>query len=489
MMRILNDILSNVSIIESVGNLEVEVNSLQIDSRKVTNSDCFIAIKGTQADGHSYIDTVIAKGASTIVCQEMPLLKVDGVTYIKVNDTAQSLGQMADLFYGSPSSNLVLVGVTGTNGKTSVATLLYQLFTKLGNKVGLISTVENKIGEEVIFATHTTPDAIAINALMDKMVAAGCAYCFMEVSSHAIDQKRIAGLQFRGAIFTNITHDHLDYHKTFDNYLRAKKVFFDMLPKSAFAISNADDRNGAFILQNTQAKKLFYSLRTDSQYKTKIIDNAIYGLEMEIDGVDMHSLLIGEFNAYNLTAVYATAIELEEDKIEVMRILSEITPPAGRFQQIISKEKRVVGIVDYAHTPDALKNVLHTIRAIKNDHQQLITVVGCGGDRDKAKRPLMAAVAAHLSDRTILTADNPRSENPDEIIDEMYAGVDIVERKKVLKQVDRKEAIRTSLQFLDRGDILLIAGKGHEDYQEIKGVKYPFDDREILIELFNEYQL
>ncbi len=488
-MRMLIDILSNVSIIERIGNLDVAIQALQIDSRKVANGDCFIALKGTQTDGHSYIDTVIEKGATVIICEDMPAAKVDGVTYVKVKDTAQSLGEIANLYYESPSSNLVLVGVTGTNGKTSVATLLYQLFTKLGYKVGLISTVENKIGEEVISATHTTPDAIAINALMDKMVAAGCAYCFMEVSSHAVDQKRISGLQFKGAIFTNITHDHLDYHKTFDNYLKAKKAFFDMLSKKAFALSNADDRNGAVMLQNTAAKKLFYSLRADSQYKTKIIDNAIYGLELVLDGVDMHSLLIGEFNAYNLTAVYATAIELGEEKMEVIRILSEITPPAGRFQQVISREKKIVAIVDYAHTPDALKNVLHTIRAIKNENQHLITIVGCGGDRDKAKRPVMAAVAAHLSDRAILTSDNPRSEEPNEIIDEMYAGIDIVERKKVLKQVDRKEAIRTALQFLDKGDILLIAGKGHEDYQEIKGVKYPFDDREVLIELFNEYQL
>jgi len=488
-MKMLIDILSNVSIIELIGNLNVEIQALQIDSRKVIKGDCFIALKGTQTDGHSFIDAVIKKGATAIICEDMPKTKVDGVTYIKVKDTAQSLGEIANLYYDSPSSNLVLVGVTGTNGKTSVATLLYQLFTKLGYNVGLISTVENKIGEEVISATHTTPDAIAINALIDRMVFSGCAYCFMEVSSHAVDQKRIAGLYFKGAIFTNITHDHLDYHKTFDNYLKAKKAFFDMLSKRAFALSNADDRNGTVMLQNTVAKKIFYSLRTDSQYKTKIIDNAIYGLEMVMDGVDMHSLLIGEFNAYNLTAVYATAIELGEEKIEVMRILSEITPPAGRFQQIISREKKVVGIVDYAHTPDALKNVLHTIRAIKNDNQQLVTIIGCGGDRDKAKRPVMAAVAAHLSDRAILTSDNPRSEEPNVILEEMYAGVDIVERKKVLRQVDRKEAIRTALQFLDKGDILLIAGKGHEDYQEIKGVKYPFDDREILIELFNEYQL
>lgn len=488
-MKKLIDILSNVSIIESVGNLDVTIQALQIDSRKVTSGDCFVALKGTQTDGHSYIDAVIEMGATVIVCEEMPTIKVDGVTYIRVKDSATSLGEIANQYYDSPSSNLILVGITGTNGKTSVATLLYQLFTKLGYKVGLISTVENKIGEEVIASTHTTPDAIAINALMDRMVAGGCSHCFMEVSSHAVDQRRIAGLQFRGAIFTNITHDHLDYHKTFDNYLRAKKTFFDTLAKNAFALSNADDRNGAVMLQNTQAKKLFYSLRTDSQYKTKIIDNAIYGLELVMDGVDMHSLLIGEFNAYNLTAVYATAIELGEEKIEVLRILSEIIPPAGRFQQIISREKKIVGIIDYAHTPDALKNVLHTIRAIKNDSQQLITVVGCGGDRDKAKRPIMGAVAAHLSDRAILTSDNPRSEEPNEIIAEMYAGVEIVERRKVLKQVDRSEAIRMALQFLDKGDILLIAGKGHEDYQEIKGVKYPFDDREILIELFNEYQL
>ncbi len=488
-MKKLIDILSNVSIIESVGSLDVAIQALQIDSRKVTKGDCFIALKGTQTDGHSYIDTVIDMGASAIVCEAMPATKVEGVTYIKVMDSAQSLGEIANQYADSPSSNLVLVGITGTNGKTSVATLLYQLFTKLGYKVGLISTVENKIGEEVIAATHTTPNAIAINTLMAKMVASGCTHCFMEVSSHAVDQKRIAGLQFRGGIFTNITHDHLDYHKTFDNYLKAKKAFFDMLTKNAFALSNADDRNGAVMLQNTKANKLFYSLRADSRYKTKIIDNAIYGLELVMDGVDIHSLLIGEFNAYNLTAVYATAIELGEEKIEVLRILSEITPPAGRFQQIISPEKRIVGIIDYAHTPDALKSVLHTIKAIKNNNQQLITVVGCGGDRDKSKRPIMGAVAAHLSDKAILTSDNPRSEDPSEIIAEMYAGVDIVERKKVLKQIDRYEAIRTAIQFLEKGDILLIAGKGHEDYQEIKGVKYPFDDREILIELFNEYQL
>lgn len=488
-MMQLKDILKGVAIIRIVGDEATAVRAIQQDSRKVSEGDCFVAVKGTTTDGHQYIQQVIDKGATVIVCEISPATLNERVTYVVVKNAAIALGEMAANYFGNPADKVKLVGVTGTNGKTSVATLLYRLFSKLGHKVGLLSTVENKIGAETIPSTHTTPDAISLNQLLKRMVDEGCTYVFMEVSSHAVDQHRIAGLTFDGALFTNITHDHLDYHKTFENYIKAKKGFFDALNKDAFALVNADDRNGLVMLQNTAAKRYTYSLKSASDFKCKIIENSVYGLQLDIDGTDFHSLLIGEFNAYNLTLVYGAAILLGVERLECLTILSELFPPEGRFQQVISPKNKIVAIVDYAHTPDALKNVLHTIRAIKTDNQKLITVVGCGGDRDKAKRPVMAQVAAKFSDKCVLTSDNPRSEEPQQIIDEMMEvfKVDAIEdKRKVLCILDRQEAIRSAVLFANPSDILLIAGKGHEKYQEIKGVKYDFDDKKVVENIFKE---
>lgn len=488
MMQLI-DILKCVAVICIEGDEAIAVRAIQQDSRKVSEGDCFVAVKGTTTDGHQYIQQVIDKGATIVVCEKLPDAIYDAVTYVVVKNAAIALGEMSANYFGNPADKVKLVGVTGTNGKTSVATLLYRLFSKLGHKVGLLSTVENKIGEETIPSTHTTPDAISLNQLLKRMVDEGCNYVFMEVSSHAVDQHRIAGLTFDGALFTNITHDHLDYHKTFENYIKAKKGFFDTLNKDAFALVNADDRNGLVMLQNTAAKRYTYSLKSASDFKCKIIENSVYGLQLDIDGTDFHSLLIGEFNAYNLTLVYGTAILLGVEKVKCLTVLSELMPPEGRFQQVISPINKIVAIVDYAHTPDALKNVLHTIRAIKTDNQKLITVVGCGGDRDKAKRPVMAQVAAKFSDKCVLTSDNPRSEEPQQIIDDMMEvfKVEAVEdKRKVLCIIDRKEAIRSAVLFAQPSDILLIAGKGHEKYQEIKGVKYDFDDRKVVEEIFKE---
>lgn len=488
-MMKLKDILKGVAVIRFVGDEATAVRAIQQDSRKVSEGDCFVAVKGTTTDGHQYIQQVIDKGATVIVCEVLPLVLDEKAIYVVVKNASIALGEMAANYFGNPADKVRLVGVTGTNGKTSVATLLYRLFSKLGHKVGLLSTVENKIGEETIPSTHTTPDAISLNQLLRRMVDEGCTYVFMEVSSHAVDQHRIAGLTFDGALFTNITHDHLDYHKTFENYIKAKKGFFDALNKDAFALVNADDRNGLVMLQNTAAKRYTYSLKSASDFKCKIIENSVYGLQLDIDGTDFHSLLIGEFNAYNLTLVYGAAILLGVEKLECLTVLSELFPPEGRFQQVISPKNKIVAIVDYAHTPDALKNVLHTIRAIKTDNQKLITVVGCGGDRDKAKRPVMAQVAAKFSDKCVLTSDNPRSEEPQQIIDEMMEvfKVDAIEdKRKVLCILDRQEAIRSAVLFANPSDILLIAGKGHEKYQEIKGVKYDFDDKKVVEEIFKE---
>jgi UDP-N-acetylmuramoyl-L-alanyl-D-glutamate--2,6-diaminopimelate ligase len=488
-MMQLKDILKGVAVIRIVGDEATAVRAIQQDSRKVSEGDCFVAVKGTTTDGHQYIQQVIDKGATVVVCEILPAALNEKVSYVVVKNASIALGEMAANYFGNPADKVKLVGVTGTNGKTSVATLLYRLFSKLGYKVGLLSTVENKIGEETIPSTHTTPDAISLNQLLKRMVDEGCTYVFMEVSSHAVDQHRIAGLTFDGALFTNITHDHLDYHKTFENYIKAKKGFFDTLNKDAFALVNADDRNGLVMLQNTAAKRYTYSLKSASDFKCKIIENSVYGLQLDIDGTDFHSLLIGEFNAYNLTLVYGAAILLGVEKLECLTVLSELMPPEGRFQQVISPKNKIVAIVDYAHTPDALKNVLHTIRAIKTDNQKLITVVGCGGDRDKAKRPVMAQVAAKFSDKCVLTSDNPRSEEPQQIIDDMLEvfKVEAVEdKRKVLCILDRKEAIRSAVLFANPSDILLIAGKGHEKYQEIKGVKYDFDDRKVVEEIFKE---
>jgi UDP-N-acetylmuramoyl-L-alanyl-D-glutamate--2,6-diaminopimelate ligase len=408
------------------------------------------------------------------------------VTYVQVANSAKTLGLLASNFYGNPSGQIKVVGVTGTNGKTSTVTLLYRLFRALGHKAGLLSTVENQINGEVIPSTHTTPDAIHLNQLMRQMADAGCEYCFMEASSHAIDQSRIEGITFAGGIFTNITHDHLDYHKTFDNYLKAKKRFFDEMPCEAFTITNIDDRNGSIMLQNTKAHKYTYALKSPADFKAKIIDNNVQGLQLEINGAEMFTRLIGEFNAYNLLAVYACATLLGVDKLDCLTQLSALAPPEGRFDQIVSEKGNIIGIIDYAHTPDALKNVLHTINAIRKGNETLISIVGCGGDRDAAKRPVMAQVAAHLSDKCILTSDNPRSEDPNEILREMNEGVTVTDRRKVLSITDRKEAIKTACMMANSGDIILLAGKGHEKYQEIKGVKHPFDDKSVLRELFTE---
>ncbi|HRG88455.1 MAG TPA: UDP-N-acetylmuramoyl-L-alanyl-D-glutamate--2,6-diaminopimelate ligase [Chitinophagales bacterium] len=487
-MKKLGSILSNVSVVQIAGVEAITIGALQMDSRKVKSGDCFIAVKGTASDGHSYIDKCIEQGAVAIVCEVLPAQLNPAVTYVKVSSSAKALGQMASNFYDNPSARMKVVGVTGTNGKTSTVTLLFRLFRKTGANVGLLSTVQNQINEDVIPSTHTTPDAIALNALMKQMVDAGCSYCFMEVSSHAVDQRRIEGIQFTGAVFSNITHDHLDYHKTFENYLKAKKRFFDDLPATAFALVNADDRNGRVMLQNTRAKQLTYSLKTAADYKCKVIENGVTGLQLDLDGVEMHTRLIGEFNAYNLTAVYGVARQLGVEKEEALTILSALVPPEGRFDQLVSVNDKIVGIVDYAHTPDALKNVLQTIQAVRSGIEHVITVVGCGGDRDAAKRPVMAEIACRYSNKIILTSDNPRSEDPAEILRQMNEGVPVTDKKKVLTITDRREAIRTAVSLAGKGDIILLAGKGHEKYQEIKGVKNHFDDKEELMNCFKELE-
>ncbi len=485
-MIMLNDILKGIPVVKIIGSTLVTVGALQIDSRAIQTGDAFIAVRGTLTDGHQYIATCIEKGARVIICETIPDDIDQTITYVQVGNSARALGHLASNFYGSPSSKMKVIGVTGTNGKTSTVTLLYRLFRVLGHQAGLLSTVENQINDEVIPSTHTTPDAIHLNQLMKQMVDSNCEYCFMEVSSHAIDQNRIEGIHFTGGIFTNITHDHLDYHKTFDNYLKAKKRFFDELPSGAFALTNIDDRNGTVMLQNTKAHKYTYALKTPADFKAKIIDNNVRGLQLEINGAEMFTRLIGEFNAYNILAVYACATLLGADSFQCLTHLSALAPPDGRFDQIVSANENITGIVDYAHTPDALKNVLHTINAIRRGDETLISIVGCGGDRDAAKRPIMAQVAAHLSDKCILTSDNPRSEHPNEILRQMNEGVTVTDRKKVLLITDRKEAIKTACMMAGKGDIILLAGKGHEKYQEINGIKYDFDDKTILRETFLE---
>jgi UDP-N-acetylmuramoyl-L-alanyl-D-glutamate--2,6-diaminopimelate ligase len=444
----------------------------------------FVAVKGVATDGHQFIEKAIQSGAVAIVCEKLPATLQQQVSYVEVEDSAAAAGYMAHNFFGQPSEKLKLVGVTGTNGKTTIATLLYKLFAALGYQSGLISTVQNHVGDKVLPATHTTPDPVRLNALLAEMVAAGCTHVFMEVSSHAIHQHRIAGLRFAGGLFSNITHDHLDYHKTFDEYIRVKKSFFDGLSSDAFAISNADDKRGLVMLQNTNARKYFYSLRTMAEFKGKILENSLTGLVMAVNDQEVHFRLIGEFNAYNLLAVYGAAICLGEDKLEVLRCLSVLTGAEGRFDFIVSPEQKVIAIVDYAHTPDALLNVLATIRKLRKGHEQIITVVGCGGDRDKTKRPLMAEVACEHSDKAIFTSDNPRSEDPAEIIKDMEAGLGTAAKRKYISIVDRREAIKAAISLAKQDDIVLIAGKGHEKYQEIKGVKNHFDDKEVVKEMF-----
>ena len=481
---ILQDILYKVSIRSVKGNTGIEVKGLHIDSRNVKPFSCFIALKGTKTNGDEFIASAIEKGATAIICEALPLQINEGVTYVQVDSAAEAAGYMSHNFYGEPSLKLKLVGVTGTNGKTTIVTLLWKLFTAMGYKCGLVSTVQNQIGEKIIEATHTTPDAVTINALLKQMVDEGCAYVFMECSSHAIHQGRITGLQFAAALFSNITHDHLDYHKTFDEYIKVKKSWFDKLPSTAFAISNADDKRGAVMLQNTNAKKYFYSLKTMADFKGKILDNSLEGLHMTVNEKEVYFRLIGEFNAYNLLAVYGTAVYLGEEKDNVLQVLSSLDGAEGRFDYMVSKKEKVKGIVDYAHTPDALLNVLATIKNLRQGNEQVITVVGCGGDRDKTKRPVMAEVACEYSDKVILTSDNPRSEDPLEILKDMQAGVNAAAKKKVISIADRKEAIKTAVSLAGNDDIVLIAGKGHEKYQDIKGVKYDFDDKKILNEMF-----
>ena len=481
---ILKDILYKVSIRSVKGNTDAVINKLQIDSRKVNSGDCFIAIKGAVTDGHQYIETAINNGAVVIVCEELPTSFVEKVTYIQVENSAIAAGFISHNFYGEPSLKLKLVGVTGTNGKTTIATILWKLFAALGYKCGLISTVQNQIGEQVVPSTHTTPDAISVNQLLGQMADAGCEHVFMECSSHAIHQNRITGLQFAGALFSNITHDHLDYHKTFNEYIRVKKSWFDGLPLTAFAISNADDKRGRVMLQNSNAKKYFYSLKTLADFKGKILDNSITGLHMMVNDQEVYFRLMGEFNAYNLLAVYGAAICLGQDKNKVLQLLSNLDGAEGRFDYTVSPKEKIIGIVDYAHTPDALLNVLATIKNLRQGYEHIITVVGCGGDRDKTKRPIMAEVACEYSDRVIFTSDNPRSEDALEIIKEMEAGVNVVARKKYISIADRREAIKTAISLAAKEDIVLVAGKGHEKYQDIKGVKYDFDDKQVLKEMF-----
>jgi UDP-N-acetylmuramoyl-L-alanyl-D-glutamate--2,6-diaminopimelate ligase len=466
------------------GNTQAEVVDLQIDSRKVGKGSLFIAISGALSDGHLYVETAIEQGAVVIICEQFPLNLSESVTYVQVENSSEAAGILAHNFYDQPSEALKLVGVTGTNGKTTIATLLFKLFEGLGYKCGLLSTVQNHIGDQVLEATHTTPDQIRLNALLRQMADANCTHVFMECSSHAIHQHRMAGLKFAGGLFSNITHDHLDYHKTFDEYIRVKKLFFDSLPAQAFAISNLDDKRGPVMLQNAHAKKHYYSLKGMAEFKGKILENLITGLVMTINDQEVHFRLIGEFNAYNLLAVYGAAICLGEDKQEVLRCLSMLTGAEGRFDFMISGKERVIGIVDYAHTPDALVNVLTTIQKLRKGHEQVITVVGCGGDRDKTKRPVMAAEACKYSDRVILTSDNPRSEEPELILKDMEAGLNTAAKRKAIAITDRREAIKTAISLAKPEDIVLIAGKGHEKYQEIKGVKHHFDDKEELVKLF-----
>lgn len=484
-MMLLKDIIYRVSLVAVSGRTDIEITSVSFDSRKVLHHTLFIAVRGTATDGHVFIPDVIQKGATAIICEEIPDQCIEGITYIQVKDTSEALGIVASNFYGNPSSKIKLVGVTGTNGKTTSVTLLYRLYRKLGYRTGLLSTVENRIEEQVIPSTHTTPNAIELNALLAKMVEAGCTHCFMEVSSHAAVQRRIAGLKFTGAVFSNISHDHLDYHKTFDEYIRAKKMFFDDLPSNAFALVNADDKRGKIMIQNTTAKTYTYSLHTMADFKAKLLSTTIQGLEMEMDGHAVWFKLIGAFNAYNLLAIYATAVLLGEDKEEVLMQLTTIDAANGRFEQYVSKSG-VVAIVDYAHTPDALQNVLETIQLIKADDKKVITVFGCGGDRDSSKRPVMGGIACQFSDQVIVTSDNPRSEDPLTIIEDIKKGIKITDMRKVLVQTDRQEAIKLACTLAQSGDIVLIAGKGHETYQEIKGVKHPFDDKKIIVQLFKE---
>jgi UDP-N-acetylmuramoyl-L-alanyl-D-glutamate--2,6-diaminopimelate ligase len=482
---LLKDILYKVGIESVHGSTDIDVNKIEFDSRKIQQNDVFVAIRGTLSNGHDFIQKAIELGATAIICDDLPGQLIAGVTYVKVVNTNSALAFLAANYYKNPSSNLKLVGITGTNGKTTIASLLYQLFKKAGFKVGLISTVKIMVDDVEYKATHTTPDSLTINHYLNEMVSMGCDYCFMEVSSHGVHQKRTEGLTFAGGVFTNLTHDHLDYHNSFAEYRDVKKSFFDNLPKTAFVLTNIDDKNGSVMMQNTNAKKLTYALKSYADYRAQILENQLSGLLLKINDNEVWVQLIGTFNAYNLLAIYGTAVELGLDKLEVLRLLSELESVSGRFQFIVSSQK-ITAIVDYAHTPDALENVLKTINDIRTNNEQLITVVGCGGDRDKTKRPIMAKIASEMSNKAIFTSDNPRTENPETIIEEMEKGVEAQNYKKTLSILDRKQAIKTACQLANSGDIILIAGKGHETYQEINGVRHHFDDMETVKEILEQ---
>jgi UDP-N-acetylmuramoyl-L-alanyl-D-glutamate--2,6-diaminopimelate ligase len=484
-MRYLSDIIEGLAFTELQGSADIEITAIVFDSRKVVPGCMFVAVKGTVVDGHDYILQAIKDGAVAVICEELPSRVTGEVDFLMVANSAVALGIVSANFYENPSAKLKLVGVTGTNGKTTIATLLYKLFRDLGYKCGLISTVENQVNGEVIPATHTTPDPVELNKLLNDMVEQGCDYCFMEVSSHAIAQHRIGALKFTGAIFSNLTHDHLDYHKTFEKYLKAKKAFFDELPSNAFALTNIDDKNGNVMLQNTKAHKKTYGLKSMADYKARILENQFEGLHLQIDNEEVWFKMVGTFNAYNLLAVYSAAMLLEQDKTKILTSLSKLTGARGRFDYIVAPNK-VIGIVDYAHSPDAIQNILSTVHDIRKNNEKVITVIGCGGDRDKTKRPIMAKAACEWSDRVILTSDNPRSEDPAQIIKDMEEGVDPAFKRYTLSIVDRREAIKTACMLARPGDIVVVAGKGHEKYQEVNGERSHFDDMEELSAIFKE---
>lgn len=485
-MQQLQYIMKGVTPQEVNGDMAIEIAGISIDSRAVKPGWLFIAIKGTQTDGHRFIQKAIEAGATAIVYENTVEVSTDSVTYIRVKDSAVAAGILAHNYFEKPSHKVILIGVTGTNGKTTIATLLFKLFRKLGYSCGLVSTVQNQVNDTVIPSSHTTPDAVSLNGLLAQMAEAGCTHIFMESSSHAIHQKRMEGLRFAGGIFSNITHDHLDYHNTFDEYIRVKKSFFDELPSSAFALSNLDDKRGTIMLQNTNARRLYYSLLNMADFKGKILENGMTGLIMDVNGREVHFRMIGEFNAYNLLAVYGAAVSLDEDSETVLSALSGITGAEGRFDVLVSEREKLIGIVDYAHTPDALLNVLATIKKLRKGNESVITVVGCGGDRDKTKRPLMAEVSCEYSNKAIFTSDNPRSENPEAILEDMITGLKSEYKRRSVVIADRREAIRTAVMMAQPDDIILVAGKGHEKYQEIKGVKHHFDDKEELIKCFED---
>jgi len=500
-MSTFSQLLAQVAVLDSVGDLGIEVGQVRFDSRAVQPGDVFVAVRGVAVDGHQFIDKAIEQGATAVVCEPGADLttfkKLSNLTLVQVADSAEALGQMASNFYQNPSEDLTLIGITGTNGKTTTATLLWQLYTRLGYRCGLIGTVENRIGDTVVPSTHTTPDAVSLHALLRRMADAGCGLVFMEVSSHAVHQRRIAGATFAGGVFTNLTHDHLDYHQTFANYRDAKKRFFDDLPKTAFALINADDKNGAFMLQNTRAAKHTYALKKPADFKTKIIENSLQGLHLELNGMEFHTRMIGEFNAYNLTATYGTAHLMAKftkpqrfsklDTADILTALSDLQGAEGRFDYVSHPAKAgCIGIVDYAHTPDALEKVLETIQKLKKKSSRVITVAGAGGDRDRSKRPVMAQVAARFSDQLILTSDNPRTEDPAAILHDMEAGLGAEELKKTLVIQDRDQAIKTAVRLAGPGDVILVAGKGHEKYQDVNGVKHPFDDKQLILKYFEQ---